>query len=359
MNNIVQIIFWKRLTIFTFCILLASCGRKAPPVPPGTLRPEAINDLSYTIIPDGIELKWGVPVRNRDDSPLVRIKGFRLLKAEIPHEEYCEDCPPPFGQIIEVPFDAEPKKARKMVYEDRTVRSGMHYIYKVRTVKGWLNVSDTSNQVSLAWHVLPSAPSGFIVQLAKSGVYLSWQAPSKWTDGGPVDKELLYRIYRARKGTDKWKILADLVGSTDYLDLSTKKRTRYQYKVGAVLPYHGTEIEGPCTPETPVHPADIIPPAAPVDLVAVRAPRGIELFWQGKTESDISGYIVYRKGPNNLLDKLNNKPLPLSRFVDRAILPSGLYTYWVTAIDKADPANESPLSNPAKVEVVEERPNEQ
>jgi len=356
MNNIAQIISWKSLIIFACCILLTSCGRKAPPVPPGTLRPKAIKDLSYKIIPDGIELKWSVPVRNRDGSPLVRIKGFSLLKAEIPLDDYCEGCPQPFGQLIEVPFDAKPEKARKMVYEDRTVRSGMQYVYKVCTVKGWLNVSDTSNQVSLAWHALPYAPSGFMVQLIKDGIYLSWQTSSKWTDGKPVDKKLLYRIYRARTGTDKWKTLPGLVDSTSYLDISAKKRTRYKYKVAAILPYHGTEIEGLYTPETTVQPTDIIPPAAPVGLVAVRSANKVELFWQKKTESDISGYIVYRKGPDGLIDKLNNKPLPVSRFMDRAILPSGLYTYWVTAVDKADPPNESPLSETAEIEVVQEKP---
>ena len=359
MNNIVRIISWKRLIIVACCILLASCGRKAPPVPPGTLRPKAIKDLSYKVIPEGIELKWSVPVRNRDGSPLVRIKGFRLLKAEIPLEEYCEGCPPPFGQLIEVPFDAKPEKARKMVYEDRTVRSSTQYIYKVCTVKGWLNVSDTSNQVSLAWHVLPSAPSGLMVQLTKDGIYLSWQAPSKWTDGRPVDKELLFRIYRAGTGTDKWKTLPGLVDSTGYLDLSAKKGARYQYRVAAVLPYHGTEIEGLYTPETTVQPTDIVPPAAPVGLVAVRSANGIELFWQEETESDILSYIVYRKGPDELIDKLNNKPLPVSGFLDRTVLPCGLYSYWVTAVDKADPPNESPLSDIAEVEVVKEKPYKQ
>lgn len=359
MNNIAQIIFWKRLIIFAFCILLVSCGRKAPPVPPGTLRPKAIKDLSYKVIPEGIELKWSCPVRNRDGSPLVSIKSFRLLKAEIPLEDYCEGCPPPFGQLIEVPFDAKPEKARKMVYEDRTVNSGMQYIYTVCTVKSWLNVSDTSNQVSMAWHVSPSAPSEFIVRLTKDGIYLSWQAPSKWTDGRPVDKKLLYRIYRARTGTDKWKTLPGLVDSTGYLDLSAKKKARYQYRVAAVLSYHGTEIEGLCTHETTVHPIDIIPPTAPVGLFAVRSSNGVELFWQEKTESDISGYIVYRKGPDELIDKLNNKPLPVSRFIDRAVLPGGLYSYWVTAVDKADPPNESPSSDTAEVEVVKEKPYEQ
>jgi hypothetical protein len=359
MNNILQIISCNKLIIFAFCILLASCGRKAPPVPPGTLRPKVIKDLSYKIIPYGIELKWSVPVRNRDGSPLVRIKGFRLLKAEIPLEEYCEGCPPPFGQPIEIPFEAKPEKARKMVYEDRTVRSRMQYIYKVCTVKGWLNVSDPSNQVSMAWHIPPSAPSGFMVQLNKDGVYLSWQAPSKWIDGRPVDKGLLYRIYRARKGTDKWKPLPNLVDSTGYFDLSTKKKARYRYRVAAVLPYHGTEIEGLRTSETMVEPRDITPPPAPAGLVAIRSADGVELFWQKETESDISGYIVYRKGPDELIDRLNSKPLPVSRFLDRTFLPSGLYLYWVTAVDKADPPNESPWSDIAEVEVVKEEPYEQ
>jgi hypothetical protein len=171
-----------------------------------------------------------------------------------------------------------------------------------------------------------------------------------------VDKGLLYRIYRAGTGTDKWKTLPGLVDSTGYLDLSAKKRARYQYRVAAVLPYYGTEIEGLCTHETTVQPTDIIPPAAPVGLVAVRSANGIELFWQEETESDISGYIVYRKGPDELIDKLNNKPLPVSRFLDRTVLPTGLYTYWVTAVDKADPPNQSPLSDTVEVEVVKEKP---
>ena len=108
-----------------------------------------------------------------------------------------------------------------------------------------------------------------------------------------------------------------------------------------------------------VQPTDIIPPAAPVGLVAVRSADGTKLFWQEETESDISGYIVYRKGPDKLIDKLNNKPLPVSRFLDRTILPSGLYSYWVTAVDKADPPNESPLSDIAEVEVVKEKPYKQ
>ncbi|RKX61025.1 MAG: hypothetical protein DRP28_00005 [Thermodesulfobacteriota bacterium] len=356
MNNILHIFSCKRLIIFAFCILIASCGRKAPPVPPGTLRPKAIKDLSYKIIPDGVELKWSVPVRNRDGSPLVRIKGFRLLKAEIPLEEYCEGCPPPFGQPIDIPFEAEPEKARKMVYEDRTLRSGMQYIYKVYTVKGWLNVSDTSNQVSLAWHVPPSAPRGLTAQLTVDGIYLSWQAPSKWTDGTSVDRELLFRIYRARTGTDKWKSLHGLVDSTGYLDPQAKKRAGYKYRVAAVLPYHGTEIEGPCTHEAMVQPRDLSPPPAPVGLVAVRSADGVKLFWREETGSDVSGYIVYRKGPGELIYRLNNKPIPVSRFLDRTILPRGLYSYWVTAADRADPPNESTWSDTAEVEIGRERP---
>jgi hypothetical protein len=308
--------------------------------------------LSYKVIPDGIELKWSVPVRNRDGSPIFNIKGFRLLKAEIPLKEYREGIPPPFGRPIYIPFDARPEESKKMVYEDRTVQSGMRYIYRVCTVKGWLNVSDYSNQVSLAWHVPPSAPAEFSVKLIKGGAYLSWQAPSKWTDGRALDRELLFRVYRARVTTNKWEPLSDLIDSTSYCDLSAKKKFSYRYRVTAVLFYHGTEIEGPSTPEITAQSAVPIPPPAPVGLVAIQSENGVELFWQPETGSEISGYIVYRKGPNGLIDRLNNKPLSLCRFLDRTILPSGLYSYWVVALDKAEPANQSPPSNIVELQIV-------
>ncbi len=340
--------------ILASVFLLISCGSKAPPVPPGTIRPKSIDDLSYKVIPEGVVLSWSVPVKNIDGTPLARIKGFRLFKAEVPAKGACLGCPLPFGRPIDIPFKARPEEIRRMTYEDRTLRPGMRYIYRVCTVKGWLNLSDPSNQVSLAWHVPPSPPSDFVAQPSRNGIYLSWQPPTRWTDGRPIDKKILFRIYRARvKGS--WRAIPSLVDSTGYFDIAVKRGILYRYKVAAVLIYYGSEIEGACTQERRAQPGDVTPPAAPRGLVAVQSAKGVEILWQENTEPDLAGYIVYREGPNGLVDRLNNRPVSMPRFLDRTVLRSGTYIYWVTAIDQAYPPNESAPSKGVRVEVIKSR----
>ncbi len=332
-------------------ILVTGCGRKAPPVPPGTLRPQAITDLRYKLQPEGIELIWSIPVRNRNGSPLAKIKGFRIYKAEVPVDKYCRGCPPHFGVPIEISFQARPAKTRKMIYEDRTVSEGMRYIYEVRTVKGLFNISDSSNRISIAWHSPPLPPRDLIAQASRDGVFLSWSPTSAWADGRPVDLPIIYKIYRHKPGAKGWKALPVMVHNPGYFDASARRGQRYAYKVTAVLRYHGTQIESRPAGPVWVSPRDLVPPRPPGGLVAVRTSRGIELSWQENTDMDLAGYIVYRKGPGNLIFKLNHVPLSKPYFIDRTRLSSGHYTYWITAVDLATPPNESSMSEPVTVDI--------
>jgi hypothetical protein len=332
---------------------LVACGRKTPPVPPGTVRPKEIKDLHYTITAKGVELGWSVPVRNRDGSPLARIQGFQVFKAESPLGESCDGCPPAFGKPIAIAFDAKPEEARKMYYEDRTLRSGMRYVYEIRTVKGWFNVSDPSNRVSLTWHTPPSPPAALVAQPEQEGVSLVWNPSTTWTDGRRIDAPLAYRVFRARKGEDRWKAVPGLMNSTEYLDTAIKKGIGYRYRVAAVLLHHGTEIESAPSAEAGTKPLDLTPPAAPRGLVVLHTPKGVELLWQENGEPDLNGYFVYRQGPDELVDQLNNAPLRITRFVDRTKLPNGKHHYWVTAVDQAEPPNESRPSKMAEHDVSE------
>lgn len=352
-----------QLVFFILCclLILAGCGRKGMPVAPGTIRPTAIKDLSYRITPNGVELAWTVPIRNRDGSPIERIKGFDIFKAETSVDETCEGCPAQFGQPIEVPFEARPEEARKMYYEDRTLSEGKRYIYEIRTVKGWLNISDPSNRISLAWHMPPSAPSRLTAQQAADGIYLSWLPPAAWADGSPMDKNLSYRIYRTNAGEDNWKEIHGLIGSTGFFDLSTKKGGRYSYRVAAVLVYHGTEIEGMQSQEATAQPRNLTLPKAPEGLVAVyhheasesgKKGGGVELLWQENSEPDLAGYLVYRRDKDGLVSRLNHAPVTISRFTDQTRLSPGVYEYWVTAVDRTEPPNESLPSKAASVEII-------
>ncbi|MGB9712812.1 MAG: hypothetical protein ACP5J5_07410 [Dissulfurimicrobium sp.] len=340
-------------------IMLSGCGRKGAPVPPGTIRPVAIKDLSYTITPEGAELSWTVPIRNLDGSPIERIKGFEIYKAEASVNETCDGCPPRFGPPIEIPFEAHPEEARKMYYDDRTLHQGMRYIYEVRTVKGWLNISDPSNRISFAWHVPASPPSQISAQPSADGIYLSWVPPGTWADGSPIDKKISYKIYKAEAVEGQWKAIGPPVDSTGFFDTSVKKGVTYKYSISSVLIYHGTEIEGRRSREITAQPIDLTPPKPPEGLVAVYRKAlagsggegGVELLWQENSEPDLAGYIVYRRNKNGLIDKLNHSPIPIPKFIDFTRLSPGIYEYWVTAVDRAHPPNESRPSKPASVEI--------
>jgi hypothetical protein len=340
------------------CVIMMSCGRKAPPVPPGTIRPKTINDLRYQITPKGVTLTWGVPVRNTDGSPLARIEGFDLFKAEVESEGTCTECPPPFGRPIEIPFGAKPEEARQMIYEDRTLVSGRRYIYEVRTVKGWFNVGDPSNRISLAWHPPPAAPKDLVARSMEDGVLLSWLSPTTWSDGSPLDRPLAYRLYRTGLAEGGWKPLLTLVEGTQYLDRTARPRRRYRYCVAAVLSYlANTEIEGPKTPPVAALHHDLAPPQAPEGLVAVPTSRGVELLWKESADPDLHGYLVYREGVDDLIERVTVEPIKGPRFLDQKILRPGRYKYWITAVDRADPPNESAPSGVAEVEVSKPGPN--
>ncbi len=285
-----------------------------------------------------------------DGSPLVEIKSFELYREEVPLDQYCEGCPPNFGEPLEIPFDAKPEEARKMLYEDRTVRTGMHYEYAVRAVKGLLNRSDLSNRAGVVWHAPPQAPEDLQAEAVPNGIRLSWQPPGHWADGKPVDMDLSYRISRRTEKADKWKHLAD-IDQTSFFDENARTDRIYSYRVAAFINFHGTDIKGEYAEVSNVVPRDFIPPEPPRGIVAVQTGSGVELLWQQNSEIDIAGYRIYRRDPDGLITRLNHIPVKEPRFIDRDRLPAGRYSYWVTAVDNAQPPNESAMSSIVTIQV--------
>ncbi len=330
---------------------LISCGRKAPPVPLGTLRPQPISDLGFRVTEKGIELKWSVPVRNIDGSPLTWIKGFRLYRARVAAENACETCPPEFEKPVWIPFGAKPSVGQTITYEDRTVRPGVIYTYMVITDKGWLCTSDSSNLISVAWHVPPGVPGNLSYRLSDQGIRLFWTKPNTWADGTPLDQKVFYRVYRSKQGFGTWKLVSDSREDTEFVDLTAKRGCEYLYAVSAAITFHGTLIEGNRTGTVHVLFRDIISPSRPQGLTADFSRAGVELLWQENFEHDLAGYHVYRKDQNGIIYRLDHIPVRVSRFLDRTRLRPGTYVYWVTALDRADPPNESPPSKPVTVTI--------
>ncbi len=99
---------------------------------------------------------------------------------------------------------------------------------------------------------------------------------------------------------------------------------------------------GPLSAEACVTPVDVFPPLPPSDLRLFWRAEQTELSWSESVSQDVVGYHVYRSGPDGSgFERLTESPIEQTTFGDGARDPRGAFRYAVTAIDGADPPNES------------------
>ena len=106
-------------------------------------------------------------------------------------------------------------------------------------------------------------------------------------------------------------------------------------------------IESESTDEVCLKPIDTSPPPAPARLVALETPAGIMISWSESDTRDLQGFFVYRadkrSGPFELLTK---ESIRLPSYTDSDLTPGQTYFYAVSAVDSAEPSNESERSSP-------------
>ncbi len=339
------------LGLLIVSLFLCDCGRKRAPVPPGTLRPERIKDLSYKIVKDGAILSWSVPRRNHDGSPLSHIKEFHLYKAEIPLDAACLTCPPRYGKPIVIKYDKKPEPGKRIVYEDTTLRQGLYYTYQVKTVKGLFNVSDYSNKVSFAWHSPPKAPTNLSAKVFEEGVELTWRAPTAFQNGESLAGRLEYKIYRKFGDETDWNVLSGTTEKTRFFDKIRRTYRQVSYRVSAIFKYFDTEIEGPKSATITVKARGLQNIPAPTGVRLSKTKEGIKVTWKEVERPGIVGYYIFRKDESGLVVKLNFQAISGPPFIDRTFLRPGRYAYWVTAIDDSYPPNQSKPSRPSYIVV--------
>jgi hypothetical protein len=113
-------------------------------------------------------------------------------------------------------------------------------------------------------------------------------------------------------------------------------------------------IESAGSPEACLTPIDTFAPAAPEGVVALGVTGGILLSWSPSGASDLAGYRVYRAeregGP---FEPLTKEIVDVPSYSDQGIAPGKTYFYAVSAVDGAEPANESARSAVVSAEVPE------
>lgn len=329
-----------------FAAGLSGCGKKTRPVPPDTVMPAPITDLSYYLDEKGVELTWSYPQSTvQGDRLPYRIEKFELLRAVIPVKDYCPDCPIPFGPSIEI--TAESSDKGKVSYEETLLRPNHRYVYRVRSKAGWFVSSADSNTVSVVWDTPLLAPVNFRIDEADKALTLHWQPPTGLLDGTPVADPIRYQVSRSTDGGETFtEMPGELIEGLAYTDKGLRNGKPYLYKLRAMRLHAGTVAAGMASPAVSATPHDLMPPAPPQKVRIVVTAEGIKIIWETVAEPDLAGFRIYRRSAQNPtperigevggagLSFLDTKP-PKGR---------GVWYYSVTAFDQAKPPNESTSS---------------
>jgi len=328
--------------------IVVGCGYKNKPVPPEKVVPKAIEDLQYTLDEKGVKLTWSYPVETIKGTPVVEIDAFDLYRAVIPLADYCKTCPIPFSDPLEVAGGVtSDEERRQATYESTLLRPGHRYFFMVRSRTSWWASSADSNIVSFVWNVPVKAVESVNVSVGDSSITLNWPPATSYIDDRPVDGPVKYQVLRSVEGKGFEKT-GDPIEATSYVDQSVVAGKKYSYKVQAMMEYDGSVISGGVSDPVSGMALDMTPPDAPTGVTAVRTGGGIKVFWDRM--DDAKTYRIYRRNTDEAAMKMIGEIQGIyTIFEDTNVAEDAIYFYSVTAVDSAEPGNESAKSAEATI----------
>jgi len=142
----------------------------------------------------------------------------------------------------------------------------------------------------------------------------------------------------------------ELMPENKFSDRNFEFGQRYIYSVRAVSRLWGINGESSSLAELEVVPLDTFPPLPPKGMSSITGAGIVSISWDANKEADLLGYNIYRKGKGEADFRLLNKTvLQKTIYQDDKVIPGKVYIYAITALDKAEPANESPNSEEIEI----------
>lgn len=350
-------------------ILAASfgCGKKGVPRPPQWVRPKTVEGLRAGQRGDAVVLSLTPPKTRTDGSPFEQAVTLRLTLVPetapilpkhagrrsqapvlsrrpgavswvVPGEDW-----PIYvsGPRLEIPIKLSSLELAGRRDEKTLAGRQVSFVAEVQEGKRWR--SAVAGPVALTLCDPPPPPSGVEARPAPAGILVWWSAPA--APSQPV------QVYRAEGdaafGERPYRTLAE--GTASFLDETAAAGIEYRYQVRAGRAEDPNRCESGSSDEAAAARIDLFPPARPVGLAAAAEESLIRLFWTPGTETDIAGYLVYRSdGRDGPFRLLTPAPIPATTYADTDVARGKRYTYVVSAVDTAQPPNESGWSEPAE-----------
>lgn len=329
-------------------LFVGGCGLKNYPVPPENVVPKPIEDLRYAVDEKGVTLTWSYPVETVKGTDIDEISSFDLYRAVVPLENYCEGCPIPFGEPQVLPGGETNQETRRTsTYQTSLLRSGHKYFFKVRSRTSWWAASADSNIVSFVWHTPTKAPEGVTAKVSDGLVTVHWNPVTAYMDGRKVDMPVEYQVLRSPGGKGFVPVGKPQTG-VQYVDRMVLNGQKYFYKIQSVLLVEGNIVNGSASQEVSATPVDLTPPLPPASVAVIAIEGGNKIYWEKSSEKDVAGYRIYRRAANEQKTTLLGQTNAASVSFTDTHVPNNLRVYYsVTAIDNANPPNESVHSREA------------
>jgi hypothetical protein len=343
-------LFGATIAAFAAASALAGCGMPGAPLPPSLNLAVPVNDLSAVRTGGQVALTWTMPAKTTDK---VLLKGDITVRV-CRNESASTNCSvattlqlapksdASFTDTLPSPLAAGPPRV-------------LNYSVELVNRKG--RSAGLSNSAAILAGEAPPAIENLTAQMRKDGVLLRWASAPP--ESSPVAVRLVRRLLSppAKKSNQgplaqpaepiEQTLLVESSPLTDHaLDNNIRFGQAYEYRAQRVarVAVGGSTLElaGPLSPPVRIDAINVFPPGAPKGLAAVATAGengsgpAIDLSWLPGAESDLAGYIVYRRDSADAAWQRISPAQPVvgPGYHDPNVQPGHTYSYAVTAIDQ-------------------------
>lgn len=345
------------MAAFGVGLVLSGCGMPGAPLPPTLNLAVPVEDLASNRAGNQVSLSWTMPQKNTDK---LLLKGN--LQVRVCRKEGVAGACTPVGELQLTPKAqgkfADTLPAALTAGEPRE----LDYFVEVRNGNG--RSAGLSNAGIVLAGEAPGPVTGLKADVRKQGVVLRWESVAGLSSAAVIrlHRKLLTPPVPEKKEAGQKGPLAPAPEPTEVtllveasaeggrsadrtLDKDVHFGETYEYRAQRVarVTVEGQvkELDGPLSDPVEVGVLDVFPPSVPTGLaaVAIAAENGgepvIDLSWQPDSETDLAGYIVYRREGSGDWQRISPaQPVVGPAFQDAHVQPGHSYSYSVSAIDQ-------------------------
>jgi hypothetical protein len=326
-------------------LIPAGCGMPGAPQPPTLNIPQRVTNLSAVRAGNQVSLTWKMPLRNTD----------KMLVRDAIATRICRNQGSAAGCDAVAILHLAP--GADAAYTDTLLPDLTHgspraltYFVELDNRKG--RSAGLSNGAEIPAGEVPPAVVGLSAQIRNDGMLLNWTPAPPDAPSAAIRllRKLVTPPAKQQEGPlatplepPERTLMVEAGGSTSRaLDTNIRFGETYEYRAQRVVrvPVNGEllELTSPLSDPIRIEAIDVFPPGVPKGLAAVatagengNAPA-VDLSWLPDTDSDLAGYIVYRREDGDRSQRISTQPIVGPGFHDANVQPGRTYVYAVSAI---------------------------